>query len=92
MEDVAAMHRTQILLEPDQYDYLRSLAEQSGQSISSLVRGAVQRLRSEGLDQKQRAIALLGAFEADRSDVSERHDDYWPEADEPSGEPGGVVR
>jgi hypothetical protein len=86
------MHRTQILLEPDQYEYLRNLAEQSGESISSLVRGAVQRLRSENFDQKRRAIALLGAFEADRTDVSQRHDDYWPEVDEPSGEPGRVVR
>jgi predicted transcriptional regulator len=71
------VHRTQILLEPEQYDYLRVLAEQTGRSISFLVRTAVARFRAEEADRTRRALALLGAFEADRPDVSERHDELW---------------
>ncbi len=40
-------------------------------------------LRGTTVPLKQRAIELLGAFEADRSDVSIRHDEYFhgPEPD-----------
>jgi len=31
---------------------------------------------------KEKALALLGAFEADRTDVSARHDDYFADAGE----------
>ena len=71
------MVRTQISLTGEQHRFLKSLAKQTGVSLSTLVRQAVDMLRKSGDTPAERALALLGAFEADRPDVSVRHDDYF---------------
>ena len=75
------MVRTQILLADHQHVVLKELAQAEGVSLSSLVRQAVGRLLVERRrGDKGRAAALLGAFEADRTDVSANHDRYlWDE-------------
>ncbi len=72
------MVRTQVLLKEDQYQFLKDRSRETGNSISALVRESVDCLRGNAAPLKQRAIELLGAFEADRSDVSIRHDEYFP--------------
>jgi len=73
------MVRTQISLTKEQHAYLKELARRRGQSLSELVREAVDRLRAQSPSPVERAVSLIGAFEADRTDVSEHHDDYFPE-------------
>lgn len=80
------MVRTQISLTEEQHRYLAEMAKQMGDSISGIIRRAVDRLRAETDTPKARALRLIGAFEADRHDVSWRHDELlW--AAEPSPEP-----
>lgn len=73
------MVRTQVLLEPDQYDFLKERSRETGESLSALIRDAVEHLRQDTTPLRQRAQTLLGAFEADRQDVSVRHDEYFAE-------------
>lgn len=73
------MVRTQILLEPDQYEFLKERSKETGESLSALIREAVDQLRDDTAPLRQRAKELLGAFEADRDDVSLRHDEYFAE-------------
>ena len=75
------MIRTQIMVTEEQHAYLKELSRQTGRSLSDLIREAIEDLRSGAPTPVERAKALLGAFEADRDDVSERHDYYFP--DEP---------
>jgi hypothetical protein len=74
------MVRTQILLEPHQYAYLKHRSEETGQSLSRLVRQAVDRLSRDEDPVRERALRLLGAFASDTGDISERHDEYFAEA------------
>lgn len=74
------MIRTQVLLEETQYRYLKQRSRETGESLSQLVRDAVDRMSVHDAPLRERALALLGAFEADRDDVSLRHDDYFAEA------------
>jgi hypothetical protein len=71
------MVRTQILLSEHQHAKLRDLSRTTGQSLAELVRQAVQSM-IEQRDQsaRERAVALLGTFVADRTDVSQNHDEY----------------
>lgn len=71
------MVRTQILLEPEQHAFLKARSAQTGEALSTLVREAGDHLRDEVKPMRERALALLGAFKADRVDVSERHDEYF---------------
>ena len=71
------MVRTQILLEEDQYQFLKARSRETGDSVSALVRKIVERLRRSEPPLKQQAIQLLGTFEADRDDVSIHHDKYF---------------
>lgn len=75
------MVRTQILLDDHQHVILKDFARAQGVSMSALVRQAVdQLLAAQRGSDRERAAALLGAFEADRTDVSEDHDSYlWAE-------------
>lgn len=74
------MIRTQISLSEDQYRFLKGLSRESGESMSGLIRQAVEELRETRSQAAEHAIALLGAFEADRDDVSVCHDAYFAEA------------
>jgi hypothetical protein len=79
------MVRTQIQLTEAQYSRLKECAREENVSMAELVRQAVDLLTSgrgllPGEDLRRRAMAVTGGFVADRDDVSERHDDYYPDA------------
>lgn len=69
------MTRTQISLTEEQYRFLADLSRQTGDSISAIIREAVDRYRSIEDTPNRKAIRLLGAFKADRHDVSIKHDE-----------------
>jgi len=78
------MVRTQIQMEDDQISWLRMEASARGVSVSQLIREGVAlfRSREERIpeEKKRRALAAVGRFSSNLSDVSERHDDYLAEA------------
>lgn len=78
------MIRTQIQMEKDQIEWLRVEARARGVSVSQLIREGVAlfRAREERFpeEKKKRALAAVGRFSSNLSDVSERHDDYLAEA------------
>jgi post-segregation antitoxin (ccd killing protein) len=78
------MIRTQIQMEKDQIDWLRVEARSRGVSVSQLIREGVAlfRAREERFpeEKKKRALAAVGRFSSNLSDVSDRHDDYLAEA------------
>jgi len=72
------MHRTQIMLENEQYEELKKESLITGESLSAIIRGCVaQHLDSATQDP---LLDLVGRIEsADDpapSDLSERHDHY----------------
>ncbi len=73
------MIRTQVQLTEEQHAFLRRQARETGRSLSDLVREAVARFETAARAPKERALRLLGAFEADRTDVSVHHDTYLAE-------------
>ena len=74
--------RTQISLTSAQAKRLRGLARKRGTSMAALIREAVDRTYGpSGEDARwQRALDAVGGHRSDRSDVSERHDDYLADA------------
>jgi hypothetical protein len=74
------MQRTQVLLTEEQHRYLSARARRTGESLSRLVRRAVDQLRRAEPTQPETLEDLLGAFEADADDVSQRHDEYFARA------------
>ncbi len=76
------MTRTQITLNEDQYKFLVEFSRQSGESISAIIRRAVDHLRIEEETPNRKALKLVGSFEADRPDISVRHDEFlWGDDD-----------
>ena len=77
------VERTQISLTAGQARELRRLARKRGTSMAALVREAVDRTYGVGSGEEgrwERALASIGGFRSDRSDVSERHDEYLADA------------
>jgi len=78
------MVRTQIQVQEDQLNWLRVEASARGVSVSQLIREGIVlfRAREERFpeEKKKRALAAVGRFSSNLSDVSERHDDYLAEA------------
>jgi len=78
------MVRTQIQMQEDQINWLRVEASARGVSVSQLIREGIAlfRAREERFpeEKKKRALAAVGRFSSNLSDVSERHDDYLAEA------------
>ena len=70
------MVRTQILLSPTHYHFLKKRSKETGESISSIVRRSIDLAMAPIPEAKDKALALLGAFEADVDDASVRHDFY----------------
>lgn len=70
------MIRTQVSLEREQYEFLKERSRRTGDSLSALIRRAIDELRARESAPDARLLSLLGAFEADRDDVSVHHDDY----------------
>jgi len=79
------MTRTQISLTEEQHLFLERLARQTGESMSSLIRKAVDRMRAEQGTPDHEALRLIGAFTADRDDISRRHDDFLWDHERPAG-------
>ncbi len=77
------MIRTQISLSVEQHRFLTELARQRRESLASIIRKAVEDLRLREMPPRRRALELLGAFQADRDDVSIKHDDYFAGNGEP---------
>ena len=77
------MVRTQIQLEEDQIQWLKTEARERGVSLSGLIREGIAFFRAHQVrfpeDKKKRALAAVGRFASDVSDASERHDDYLAE-------------
>jgi hypothetical protein len=79
------MIRTQVQLTEAQARILKELAHQERVSIAELTRRALDYwLQSMNVvpdaESRRRALAIVGRFRSDRTDVSERHDDYLAEA------------
>lgn len=72
------MHRSQILLEKWQYEYLADEARRQGKSISELVRGWltewIESRRSHA--QHDPFFDIIGIGEGDGSPVGQEHDKY----------------
>lgn len=79
------MPRTQITLTDDQYQFLVEFSRQSGKSISSIIRKAVDHLRAEEKTPNRMVLKLVGAFEADRQDISVHHDEVLWDSDNSRG-------
>jgi hypothetical protein len=79
------MIRTQVQLTETQMRILKELAHQEQVSVAELTRRALDYwLQSMNAlpdaEAKRRALAVVGRFRSDRTDISERHDDYLAEA------------
>ena len=78
------MIRTQIQIQEDQINWLRSKAKDRGVSISQLIREGIDlyRDREDRLpaEKKKRALDAVGRFASGRCDISTRHDEYLGEA------------
>ncbi len=79
------MERTQISLEPEQAERLRSLAKERGVSMAHLIREAVDRAYGGPLapptraELWERALSAVGCGHGDGANVSENHDEYLDE-------------
>lgn len=81
------MIRTQIQLTEIQSQALKQLAAQRGQSIAELIRQSIdlflQRAQKSEIEKEEkwrRALAAVGKFHADVSDLSVNHDEYFAQA------------
>ena len=74
------MIRTQIQLEPTQYERLKSLAARRAISIAQIVREGVDHMLASEHDDTawERLLAAAGSCQPEgaETDVSARHDDY----------------
>jgi hypothetical protein len=75
------MIRTQIQLTEEQASALKELAARCGVSMAELIRKGVERIlnESEQREKRQRALALVGRFDAGPPDVAANHDTYLAE-------------
>ncbi len=79
------MIRTQVQLSEHQYSSLKELAGKENVSISELVHRGVDLLVKSAYgpsepERRANALAVLGRFSDDTSDVAEHHDRYLAEA------------
>lgn len=79
------MVRMQIQFTEAQAQALKRAAADRGISVAALAREAVDRLLIESGDStsrqaRERALAIMGRFRSDRTDVAENHDRYVAEA------------
>ncbi len=81
------MVRTQIQLTPEQSNILKKLSEAQGVSVAELIRQSVdlyiaKRHEPTKAEKRRRALAAVGAFSDEVTDLSENHDAYFVEAAE----------
>jgi Arc/MetJ-type ribon-helix-helix transcriptional regulator len=74
------MVRTQVRLADEQHEFLKLRSYRTGTSVSAQIREAIAKLQDDEVARRERARQLLGAFEADRTDVAKNHDAYLAEA------------
>lgn len=74
------MHRTQILLDPWQYEQLKAAAEREGRSISSLVREAVTQFLKGSPRKTTTRLAEISGLGSDPGSRGRDHDEviYGP--------------
>ena len=68
------MHRTQILLEEEQYEMLKVAAERDGRSISSLVREAVASFLGKRRRSSSKGLADIAGVGEDKGSSGRGHD------------------
>jgi len=78
------MIRTQVQLEEDQMEWLKSRAKEMNVSISQLFRESVEIYRKLSKkapdDRKKRVKNIIGKFSSGKEDGSDKHDDYLADA------------
>jgi hypothetical protein len=78
------MIRTQVQIEENQMEWLRTKASARGVSVSQLIREGIKfyRVHTERLleDRKRKALEAVGRFSSEAYDVSIQHDHYLAEA------------
>jgi predicted DNA-binding protein len=74
----ANMIRTQIQFEKKTYEALKSKSNETGKSISEIVRRALDRsIAAQEVDQKwARALNSMGKFSSGLNNLAEKHDDH----------------
>ena len=72
------MIRTQIQFEQKTYESLKTKSNETGKSISEIVRRALDRsIAAQEIDQKwARALSSMGKFSSGLSNLAEKHDDH----------------
>ncbi|HUU00324.1 MAG TPA: ribbon-helix-helix protein, CopG family [Myxococcota bacterium] len=78
------MIRTQVQLEPEQYEKLRKLAHRHKISISETVRRLIKKGMRSGVEEDElpdagKLLKLSGIASSGRDDIGRRHDDYLDE-------------
>lgn len=76
------MRRVQVQFSDEQVAHLEARAAAVGESISAVVRAAVdvQRASDERRRRIDAAFSVMGKYRSGLTDVSERHDEYFAEA------------
>ena len=74
----AIMIRTQIQFEQKTYESLKTKSNETGKSISEIVRRALDRsIAAQEIDQKwARALSSMGKFSSGLNNLAEKHDDH----------------
>ena len=74
----AIMIRTQIQFEQKTYESLKTKSNETGKSISEIVRRALDRsIAAQEIDQKwARALNSMGKFSSGLNNLAEKHDDH----------------
>jgi len=72
------MIRTQIQFEERAYEALKTKSNETGKSISEIVRRSLDRsLAAQEVDQKwARALQSMGKFSSDLNNLAEKHDEH----------------
>ena len=75
---IAIMIRTQIQFEQKTYESLKTKSNETGKSISEIVRRALDRsIAAQEIDQKwARALSSIGKFSSGLNNLAEKHDDH----------------
>ena len=75
------MVRTQIQLTEEQARALKEIAAKKGVSMAELIRESVERIieERERVNKWRKALAIMGRYRSDLSDVSTNHDRYLAE-------------
>ena len=75
---IAIMIRTQIQFEQKTYESLKTKSNETGKSISEIVRRALDRsIAAQEIDQKwARALSSMGKFSSGLNNLAEKHDDH----------------